>query len=322
MTTEPTKPLHVAIIGTAPASRMLAPFDDPTWEIWACSAGNVNMLPRVNIWFEIHSVRVMMAPEYRAMTAPFYAWLKQKSEDGSFNVVMQEVNSYVPKAIPYPRDRMIEKFGRNWFTSSVAYMMAQAIASGAKKIALFGVDMAADQEHYSAQRAGCTRFIEIAEERGIEVYVPPESCLKAAVPMYGYSEATPFGRRIDTTMQLVQQQLNNINAQQQSLRDQANFFAGAQEQLRYFQRTWTDGAELEVELGDFPKLQQAADAAAAAPVAEFTLNPMPMPSVLTSSATTVRMETWTPAPLVPDLTTVMVSTPPFSAVTLAPLPAT
>src|SRR5215467_5742575 len=31
----------VAIIGTAPSSRMLAPFNDPTWDIWVCSPGNM-----------------------------------------------------------------------------------------------------------------------------------------------------------------------------------------------------------------------------------------------------------------------------------------
>src|SRR5215467_9147402 len=31
----------VAIIGMAPSSRMLAPFNDPTWDIWVCSPGNM-----------------------------------------------------------------------------------------------------------------------------------------------------------------------------------------------------------------------------------------------------------------------------------------
>src|SRR5580698_10373126 len=48
-------PLKVAMIGTAPSSRMLAPFNDPSWKIWACSPGNMNTLPRVDVWFELHS---------------------------------------------------------------------------------------------------------------------------------------------------------------------------------------------------------------------------------------------------------------------------
>lgn len=275
----------VAIIGTAPASRMMAPFADQSWQIWACSAGNVNQLPRVTIWFELHAIIEMMAPENKAMAEPFFAYLKEQSDKEAFQVVMQEFNSFVPKAIPFPRDEMVQLFGRNWFTSSVAYMMALAIARGAKEIGLYGVDMAADQEHYSAQRAGCTRFIEIAEERGIAVHVPFESCLKTAAPMYGYSEGTPFGRRLNATVNIVQTQYNQIVAQQQSLRDQANYFAGAMEQLRYMQRTWTDGSEMELNMQGLEemvaKAQEATKANAAAapvpvvPASEFKLGPAP-----------------------------------------------
>lgn len=257
------KPLKVAIVGTAPTSRMMAPFADPAWDIWACSAGNMNALPRVNIWFEMHAIIEMMAPKSRAMAEPFYAWLKEKSDNGTFNVVMLELNPYVPKALPYPRDEMIALFGRNWFTSSVAYMMAVAIARGASEIALFGIDMAATQEHYEAQRAGCTRFIEIAEERGIKVHIPFESSLKNAVPMYGYWEGTPFGRRVNAVTEQVQDTLTALNAQLAATQRQMDHFAGALEQLRYFQRTWTDGAEMPLELGNLPELVEKLKAAGA-----------------------------------------------------------
>lgn len=260
-----TEPLKVAIVGTAPSSRNLAPFADPTWEIWACSAGNVDQLPRVNLWYEMHAINEMMAPENRGMSEPFFNWLKAKSEAGAFDVVMIEFNEFVPKALPYPRDEMIELFGRNWFTSTVAYMMAVAIARGATEIGLFGVDMAANEEHYSAQRAGCVRFIEIAQERGIKVHVPAESCLLTSTPMYGYWEGTPFGRRINATIQLAQAGYNNAVAQKQAYHDQIQFFGGALEQLRYFQRTWTDGAELDLNLGTL--LEDIAKAKAAQPAA-------------------------------------------------------
>ena len=259
-TPAPAAPLKVAIVGTAPTSKLLAPFDDLTWQIWACSAANVNALPRVTMWFEMHMIAEMMSPEMRAGSEPFYQWLREKSEADAFKVVMCEAgtmyggpNAMVPKAIPYPRDDMIAAFGRNWFTSSVAYMMAFAIANGAKEIGLFGVDMAADQEHYEAQRAGCVRFIEIAEANGIAVHVPMESCLKTATPMYGYWEGEPFGRRINATHTIIQNNLNGIRAQIAQLRDQEQFFAGAMEQLRYFKRTWTDGANIEIVMDGFLK---------------------------------------------------------------------
>src|SRR3990167_6788901 len=33
----------IAVIGTAPSSRMLAPFNDPSWKIWSCSPGNMEI---------------------------------------------------------------------------------------------------------------------------------------------------------------------------------------------------------------------------------------------------------------------------------------
>lgn len=271
-------PLKVAIVGTAPTSKMLAPFDDPSWQIWACSAGNMNQLPRVNVWYEMHAINEMMAPENRAMAEPFFAWLKQQSDAGMFDIVMLEFNKFVPKAVPYPRDRMISLFGRNWFTSTVAYMMAVAIANGAQEIALFGVDMAADQEHYQAQRAGCVRFIEIAMERGIKVHVPDESCLLASTPMYGYWEGTPFGRRLNATIQIVQNSYSQKVAQRDQLNLEISYFAGALEQLRYFQRTWVDGEDLDIDLSQLPAaLQRAAEM----PAAEQT----PVASVLSGETT-------------------------------------
>ncbi len=285
--TTATPPLKVAIVGTAPTSRFLAPFDDPTWQIWACSAANVGALPRVTLWFEMHMIAEMMAAENKAGSEPFYRWLKERSESGDFKVIMCETGSHyggpntmVPQAMPYPRDQMIETFGRNWFTSSVAYMMAFAIANGAKEIGLFGVDMAADQEHYEAQRAGCTRFIEIAEANGIKVHVPMESCLKTAAPMYGYWEGEPFGRRINATETLIKNNIAGINNQMQALRDQLQFFMGAQEQLRYFKRTWTDGSNIEIDFANFQQdiaLQAKAEAPAADTGAETKPAEAPVP---------------------------------------------
>lgn len=256
-------PLKVAIVGTAPTSKMMAPYKDDSWQIWACSMGNMNQLPRVNVWFEIHAMSELMAPDQAGTFEPFIAWLKEKSDAQVFDVVMQEFNQQVPKAIPYPLKEMLKLFGHNWFTSSVAYMMAVAIARGAAEIGLFGVDMAADQEHYSAQRAGCTRFIEIAEERGIKVTVPYESCLKTETPLYGYWEGTPFGRRLISSRKLVEQNLSQVNAQLAGLRDRQNYFNGAIEQLKYFERTWTDGAELDLNMGGLEAMQAAAEAKAA-----------------------------------------------------------
>lgn len=236
----------IAIVGTAPLSRDVCPFGDPEWTIWACSGGNMgNALPRIDVFFELHALVDMTAPENHGNALPFYGWLRTQS----FPVYMQEKNQLVPQAIVFPRDELLKEFGRNWFTSTVAWMMAFAIRQMKEgdTIGLFGVDMAATSEHYTTQKAGCTRFIEIAEERGIKVIVPFESCLASPTPLYGYSEATRLGRRLNAT----RHQVINARAQLVAQRDKTDrevaFFDGALEQINYFIRTWTDGADAKTE---------------------------------------------------------------------------
>src|SRR5215831_4146159 len=67
-------PLKVALIGTAPSSRMLAPYNDPSWKIWGCSPGNMKILPRADVWFEVHSN--LLWPEHLSYGEPYIAWLK------------------------------------------------------------------------------------------------------------------------------------------------------------------------------------------------------------------------------------------------------
>ena len=234
-------PLKVAIVGTVPTSRNLAPYADPEWEIWTCSAGNsqAQALPRVTKWFEIHSIVDMTGEENRAWSLPFYEWLKQQE----FPVYMQEKNDYVPNATVFPYKRMIEMFGRAWFTSSVAWMLAFAISqmSEGDEIGIFGVDMAADQEHHTFQKPGCIRFIEIAKERGIKVSIPMESCLGQLPPLYGYAESTIFGRRTAVRLLEMEVKLAQVDQQLAQLNQQRHYFAGAIEDCRYMMRTFTDG---------------------------------------------------------------------------------
>jgi len=73
---KPQKPLKIAMIGTAPSSRMLAPFNDPEWTIWGSSPGNMD-LPRADAWFEIHSN--LLFPECASYGAPYLEWLKKQT---------------------------------------------------------------------------------------------------------------------------------------------------------------------------------------------------------------------------------------------------
>lgn len=178
----------VAIIGTAPSSRMLAPFNDPDCEIWSCSPGNMDTFPRVDVWFEIHGN--LHWPEHASYGVPYLTWLAKQT----FPVYMQD-QRYFPHALTFPVQELIDEFGGDFFSSSFAWMMAFAIKRGFKEIGLYGVDMASRDE-YILQRPGFYFFKREAERRGIKVLAPNESDIMQAPGLYGYSEVTPFGRKL------------------------------------------------------------------------------------------------------------------------------
>lgn len=236
-------PLKIALIGTAPSSRMLAPFNDPSWKIWACSPGNMNSLPRVDVWFELHSN--LLWPEHESYGKPYIEWLKQQK----FPVYMQDrwptaegqmvpLKSIVPNAISFPKNEMVEEFGDSFFTSSFAWMMALAISQGAAEIALYGIDMASRDE-YIRQRPGFFFFRYQAEKRGIKVSAPHESDIMQSPALYAYVDSTPFGRKIMARRQEVVGRVNGMVQQRDQLSNSITYLQGAQEDLDYFESIWS-----------------------------------------------------------------------------------
>lgn len=224
------KALKVALIGTAPSSRMLAPFNDPSWEIWACSAGNRGALPRVNRWFEIHAN--MFWPENASWGPEYVNWLRQQP----FLIYMQD-QSFVPNAISLPKNELVAEFGPYFFTSSFAWMMAMAMKEGAKEIRLFGIDMAS-REEYIIQRPGAYHFFQEARRRGIKIDAPFESDIMQPPGLYGFSEVTPFGRKMLARKQELTERLNAINNQLNALNQQKVYLDGAMEDIDYINSIW------------------------------------------------------------------------------------
>src|SRR3990167_2230466 len=111
----------IAILGSHPETKLLAPFDDD-WLIYACSPHNYShgRLPRVDQWFELH---VPIAHPTRSY--PYLRWL----EDQEFPVWMRDRESIplFPRAKEYPEQELKDRFGPYIFTSSIAYIQAKAI---------------------------------------------------------------------------------------------------------------------------------------------------------------------------------------------------
>ena len=91
---------------------------------------------------------------------------------------MIEHRPEIPTSVPYPKVEMLEKFGVDFWGSTLSWMMALALTTGAEEIALYGVDMSAEEE-WGDQRKDLKHFITIARSCGVKVTLPPESDLDA-----------------------------------------------------------------------------------------------------------------------------------------------
>lgn len=223
-------PLKIALVGTAPSSRMLAPFNDPSWKIWGCSPGNMNALPRVDVWFELHSN--LLWPEHESYGKPYIEWLKAQQ----FPVYMQD-QTQVSRATTFPMNEMVAEFGDEFFTSSFAWMMALAISQGATEIALYGIDMASRDE-YILQRPGFYHFKREAIKRGIKISAPNESDIMQSPALYAYVDSTPFGRKVAARKQEVSGRIATFDQQIAHATSSKTYLQGALEDLDYFASIW------------------------------------------------------------------------------------
>lgn len=250
----------VAILGTVPNSRIMAPYDDKSWDIWCCSAGNSQIAapPRIDEWFEIHSIVDLNAPENKNWYPQYIEWLRKQQ----FPIWMQEPNDDIPRCRIFPRKVLMDRFGpnktmANWFTSSPAWMFAFAIERGYKTIGVFGVDMAAAEEHYTGQKAGLQYFFQKGRELGIKVVVPLESTLSFNYPLYGYAESSRQGRALLVRENELKNAVNVLNQQRAELERRVCNYQGALDQVIFDRRTYVSGvSDAEIDGDQFVDVAQ------------------------------------------------------------------
>jgi hypothetical protein len=227
--------MKIALVGSCPSSRMLAPYDDPDWEIWACSTDNAGKLPRVDAWFEIHGDLGWENPAQ--WEAGYIAWLN----DQPFKLYAQ-LPEIFPKAEIFPKEEMVKLFGPYWFTSTFAWMMALAITKKPEVIGLWGCDMAASTEYYT-QRPALIYFAQVAAQQNISIYVPPESDVLQPPPLYGYSVSTLMGRKLAVREREIKERLAEVKAKRQrlvqGLDQEIHHLTGSLDDLDYVRSVWT-----------------------------------------------------------------------------------
>ncbi len=224
--------MKIALLGSAPSSCKLAPWNDPSWEIWACSPQNYSA-PRVDAWFELHNLERKWVPGNEV-----YVNTIQKHA----RVYIAQPDARLPNGIVYPKDKVYEFFGNyqfldTFFQSQVSFMLAFAIMQNPETIGCWGIDMAAADE-YGQQRPGCHYFFTEAEKRGIEIVAPPQSDILEPLPLYAYKEFLPKYWRTKARILELKQAVNECDAKIQALEQEKLVKTGALQDIEYHKNTY------------------------------------------------------------------------------------
>lgn len=199
---------NVAIVGFTDHRRHAFELDREQWEIWGINElHRYEEVAKFDRWFEVHARKDLAHdPEHLKAMATF-----------DIPVYMHQHWSDIPASVPFPVQDVVRFTATEYYTNSPAWMIGFARLLGAKKIALYGIDLAQDTEY--AKERPCVEFhIGLARGSGVDVYVPDTSDLLKCVGMYGFGEqGTFFARKLAERLQWLHEQDNHWLGQLRNL---------------------------------------------------------------------------------------------------------
>ena len=212
----------VAIIGFATSSRDLAPFDDPSYEIWTLNQ-LYRHVPRATRHFDIHC----NWEEDNVEGTDHRGWIRE----APIPTYMIEAHDDLPNAVRFPIEKVIKDAGIDYFTSTVAFEVGLALYEGFNEISLYGIDLIVGTE-YSVQKACLEFWLGIAHARGVNVRIPEQSALLHQSYRYGYEQEPDWGplqmvevsKRIDHLSNERNKQMALINALDGALAEDDRWF--------------------------------------------------------------------------------------------------
>lgn len=239
----------IAIIGKAPSSVALAPYDNPDWEIWVLNTLGVNHeVPRWDRQYELHDLELTKAKEY----GNYYPWLMEQSR-GDRRIILRDTPpaDFGHAAQKYPLDELRAVFAflpRIYLTNTVSLMIAHALYEHVRgdahigEIGLWGVDMAQHglkmghsswfTSEYAKQRPSCEYWIGIACGMGIKVIIPQQSDICRSPCIYGYHHTEAF-KKMEARRKELQQRIAHAQQIEQQKHDEAVYLSGALESTNY-----------------------------------------------------------------------------------------
>lgn len=129
--------------------------------------------------------------EERAEWDPYVRGMLQTAKGSEAPIYTARTVDGYPALIEYPLQTVVDKLGlkRLYFTNSVPYMVALALAEGATKIGIFGCDYTYNGGKNTEKGRACLEYwCGFAEARGVEIYLPDSTTLMegGVLQSYGY----------------------------------------------------------------------------------------------------------------------------------------
>jgi hypothetical protein len=152
--------LKITLLGKAPGKEKIPKDVEHLWGV----NDLILELPKLGLQpltttFEMHDL-----DKHRNL--PFIVDELKAFKEAGIPVITKQHYDFVPNCVPFPFDEMHCQY----FTSSIAYMIAYAIYKGADEIDLYGIQMATRVE-FTNQRPCCEYWLGYAEGKGIKIFI-------------------------------------------------------------------------------------------------------------------------------------------------------
>ena len=234
------------------ATKTLVDWDSPDWAYWSMNDSYAFFARRLHKLFEMHPIAHYTnqdEPEKHNYIADHEA---RMASFAAGTVMLAFPNPKIPNATVYPLDTILARFKRDYFMSSICYMIPYAVMTIEKslrdgdglfvpRIGLWGCDMGLTSE-YAKERACVEYWLAKAEDAGIEVHIPTDSPLLKANYRYGYDTAliSARARIVNARRVELQEQLTRAIEADRVANDRVSSLQGMLSEVTYFEVTLTD----------------------------------------------------------------------------------
>lgn len=224
--------MKIALVGTGSRYKD-APFQDETWQIWTIP-GLWDAGVRVDEVYEVHSLTNRL--KYANIAADKMPRDKLKWMKKNVTVCHPTLCPTFPNARAIEFEKIMGVFGR-YFTSSISWMMAEAILKEPEEIAIYGVTMSSRGE-YAHQKPAMSYLIGWARAKGIKVTVSTESELMSAPYIYGYEDKPDFLTSIEDQKKRIKYMCDQAEADFAEAKERHDHANGYLECLKDFENNF------------------------------------------------------------------------------------